>query len=522
MSPDRRRASLLIPRALAVPLLLASPRAAQDAAPAADAAPTTMLHLRSGDVLFGTILGHDPDGLSFRRLETGGQLALPWSFLDPTEAAGMRLRFGYVEAEAEELLVDAERLELADGTEVVGRIVNRTETHLWVKRAEGTIPIAKTSVRGPAAGVRVPALDIFTREELYQQRTFELQGRLAQEGRAGAEAHDELARYAERLLDYGHALEYYRAVASLDPSYESARIAQAIARAEEKAAQQQQVEYLSQIELFRARKRYDKALEALQSFPNLFKDSPLLEDWNALRERVFKSQERDLRDLIVSRWHHWSVRLARDAARKKTYEEVLGYLDEKMSEEVVEHVRSDAQTIAPGIEPDQVRRLWNERKSPYHQASYGLGTWLLGEAARKELDEKKDGQEKDPNATPAPGSQAEARKKLEERVKRYLENQKLARKGEEQVESKDEDPQVFWQGWDSAGRSQWILAYYAEKSGDFRDLQPRLSNCRECGGTGARDWLFTGAAIANQAAAQTLVPCPTCHTIGVVRRIRYR
>ncbi len=495
--------------------------AAQEAAPEATA--TTMLKLRTGDILFGSILAHDPDGLSFRRLETGGELRLPWSNLDPEESAAMRLRFGYVETEAEELLIDADRLELADGREVIGRIVNRTDEHLWVKRAEGTTPVPKSNVRA-VTGMQVPALDVFTKEELYQDKAFELQGRLALEGRAGAEAHDELARHAERLLDYPHALEHYQEVQALDPAYDTARLAQAVQRSQEKAAQQQQVEHLARIDLHRARKSYDKALAELESFPRLFPDSPLLEDWNKLQKRVAKSQERDLRDEVVRGWHEWTLRLAREAARKKSYEEVLGYLDEKMSEEVADKVREDVQKIAPGIDADAVRRLWNERKSVrYHTATYGLGTWLLGEAARAELDQKQEDEKAaaDPNAAPEKGSQAAARKKLEERIKRYLENQKLAQEAQQET-AQDEDPQVFWESWNLSGRAQWILAYYAEKSGDFRDLQPRFENCRECGGTGARDILFVGAAMAGQGAKQTLVPCQTCHTIGIVRRIRYR
>src|SRR5262249_23935277 len=151
------------------------------------------------------------------------------------------------------------------------------------------------------------------------------------------------------------------------------------------------------------------------------------------------------------------------------------------------------------IEVDQVKKLWAERKgTSFQSATYGFGTWLLGESARAELDKPKDKSKdpKDKNAkdakgkdtpttAPDPGkqSQAEERKKLEDRMKRYLENQKLtadaAKKG-----SKEDDPEAFWKSFDSASRSQWILAYYAEKSGDFRDLEPRFENCRECGGVG--------------------------------------
>jgi len=509
---------------LLVTLFLALP--AQDVAAATGtaeeaSAPTTMLRLRSGDIAFGQILEHDPDGIRFRNVETGGVLPLPWSVLDPNAADEMRTRYGYVEEQADEVMIDADRIELATGGEVIGRIVNRTDTHLWVKRAEGTVPLPKTQVRGAITTVQVPALDVFSKEELYQDKAFELGGRLSAGGRTGAQAHYELAQYAERLFDFVHALEHYRKAAELDPTFEAAKVKQLIASAERKAALQQQVDHLSRIDLQRARKRYDQAIALLNEFRTLYPDSPLLGDLNKMRERVARSQERDLREEIVRRWHFWAVRIAREAARKPTYEEIAAYLDEKMSEDVCQKVTEDVQTIAPGIEPDQVRAIWGARSGgKYRTATYGLGTWLLGESAREELDA---GKEKEAEA-PA-GSQSAERKKLEERIKRYLENQRLVRDAA-QNQSDEDDPEQFWKEWNWAGRSQWVLAYYAEKSGDMKDLQSRFSNCRECGGTGARDMLFTGSAInANgQAgkAGEILVPCPACHTIGIVRRIRYR
>src|SRR5262245_35394554 len=177
-------------------LLLGGAAFAQETADA----PSTMLRLRSGSIAFGQILAHDPDGIRFKLLETGGEVPLAWSVLDPTEAEEMRLAYGYVAAEAEELMVDADRIELANGRELVGRIENRTDTHLWVKRAEGTTPIPKTQIRGTITSVQAPALEIFTREELYQEKAFELGGRLTTQGRPGAQANEELARFAERLF----------------------------------------------------------------------------------------------------------------------------------------------------------------------------------------------------------------------------------------------------------------------------------------------------------------------------------
>lgn len=494
----------------------------QDAAPAAAApVPTQMLRLRSGAVDFGAIVSHTPEGVRFRRLESGGEVDLPWGYLDPLEADGLRTLYGYVETEDEELEIDADRIELVGGREVVGRIVNRSATHLSLKRAEGTVPIPITSVKGAITSTRAPALEVFTKEELYQEKTFELQTRLALQGRDGARAHDELAKHCERLLDFVHAAQHYRRVIELDPSFDPARLTAARARAETKAALQGEVDELAAIDLWRARKRYDLAIEGIKNFRTLHPKSSLLEDLNTLQARVAKAQERDLREAIVARWHHWSLRLAQEAGRKTSFEEVQAYLDEKMGEEVCQKVRDDVQTIAPGVEVDQVRKLWGERKGgKFHLATYGLGTWLIGESARAELDQDK---KKAAEAPPAPGSAAEARKKLEERISRYLANQKLTRSSGGGAQN-EEEPQAFWGEWNWSGRTQWVLAYYAEKSGDFRDIEGRLSACRECGGSGAREVLFTGSAASTDTggARGDIVPCPTCHTIGVVRRVRYR
>ncbi len=508
---------------LALLLLGSSVAASQEGAASAEAAPTRMLRMRSGEILWGSIESHDPDALRFRLLETGGLIPLPWSLLDPEEEHALRLVFGYLDAEIEELTVAAERITLNDGTELVGKIVDTDDDYLWFKRAEGTIPIDKRRLQGTTVLVQAPALDVYTKEELYQQRVFELGPVLALEGREGARAHDELARFAERLFDFPHAVEAYGLVRALDPTYDAERIAAALARSTTKAQEKQQIDLLAEIDLWRARKRYDKALEALAAFPDQFPDSPLLEDWNALRKRVLKHQEADLREEVVRRFHARALRLAREAARKDSYEEVIAYLDEGLSEEIVKQVQADLAELAPDIPPEEVQRLWRERKGGrIHQASYGLGTWLLGEsrALATPADEKDEGQAAE---KPASGSQAEARKKLEERIQRYLKNQELARAAQSGGgASKEDDPNEFWKEFDLAGRAQWILAYFVENSGLFQIDRIRFENCRECGGTGARDVVNTGSSISGDTAGDRLVPCPTCHTLGRVRRVRYR
>jgi hypothetical protein len=510
---------------LALPLfllaLLAAPTTAQEPRPSA--APVRMLRMRSGDILWGSIESHDPEGVHLRLVETGGLVPIAWSLLDPGEQRTLQLTYGYVDDDVEELSVDAERITLNDGSELVGRIVNGEGDFLWFKRAEGTIPIDKRRLQGAPVLVKAPALDVYTKQELYQQKAFELGPSLVLEGRGGAEAQDELARFAERLFDFPHALEHYMLVRTLDPTLDPERIAAAIARCTLKAEQQQQVDFLAEIDLWRARKRYDKALAALELFPRQFPESPLLEDWNALKARVLKHQEADLREQVVRSFHARAQRLARDAARKDDYEQVIAYLDEGMADALLQAVQKDLAEFAPDITPEQVQRLWRERKGGrIHLASYGLGTWLLGED-RALADPGKDKDKEPREEKPAPGSKAEARKKLEERIQRYLKNQELARAAQSGGgPSREDDPNAFWKEYDINGRANWVLAYFVESSGLFQIDRIRFENCRECGGTGVRDLVNAGSAISGDAASEMLLPCPTCHTLARVRRVRYR
>ena len=492
-----------------------------DAASAELQLPPMMLRLRTGGILWGSIVEHTPEWFRFRRVDNGGVVRLPWARLDPAEEENLRLRFGYVDAAADEIMVTVDRFPLRDGTEITGLIESRTDQYIYVKTAESTIPIPKTQIAGASTVVQVPALDIYTRGELYQQRVLELQADLLAEGEVGAKANYETAEFCERLFDYPRAAHHYRKAAELDPTFETELVLIAISRSEMKAEQQEQVDMIAQIDLYRARKRYDLAVELIQKFPVEFPDSPLMEDFRKMQDRVAKYQERDLRAETVRLWHKWTGKLTGQAARElKTHEAVLAYIEDGLLDELRTGVVEELQRLAPGIEPDEMQRFWDERKGGRRrQATYGLGTWLLGEdRALAELvsqEEKKEPAEK--------GSQGEERQKLEERIKRYLENQELARKAKVGGESDEDDPEKFWAQWNWSGRSLWTQAYFVEHSGLFRLEKVLFNNCRGCGGKGVREVIFTGSAVSGDAGGNhRLIRCPTCRGIARTRRIKYR
>jgi hypothetical protein len=188
--------SILLPVLVLLSFLAPAARA-QDVS-----AEVRILRLADGRFEWGRILSHDPDGLVFGRLENGGRARLPWSFLHPEEDLELRTRFGYVDLSGEEVLAEAERIVTNEGVEVIGRIVERTADAYLVKTSTGTIPVPKSRVNTAPTIVRVNALLVWTRAELYANEA-------GQVDLTTAGGNVALAKFCERILDFAHAAEHW-------------------------------------------------------------------------------------------------------------------------------------------------------------------------------------------------------------------------------------------------------------------------------------------------------------------------
>ncbi len=480
-----------------------------------------MLQLRDGGILWGAIETHDPDGLTFQRLDNGGRLALPWGWLDPRQEQELRLRYGYVDLEVEEVQIKAHRIPLLDGTELIGLIVSHTPESLRVKTATSLVTIPTHRVAEPPTRTLVPALDIYTRDELYEQKLAEhpeIRVEDVSEHPELAATHLDIAAYCERILAFAQARKHYVLAEDANPAAITPELEQRAARAHQKAQVQEQVDYLGEAQLWRARKQFDRALAMLADFGTLYPDSPLQEDMLKEREKTLQAQERALREAVAKKWHFWTAKIAHEKGRDVSFQEAQAYADGAMSEDVAEAVRKDMENIDPTIDVDRVRRLWQERKGyKIQRASYGLATWLLGpEKARAEL-------EKDvPKEEPKTDKDAE-RQKLENKIERYIKNQQRQQRSAS-TQGTDEDPEAYWATMSPSQKASWIKAYYVEFSGDMQLLRLSPLPCRTCGGTGAREVVATGSAgnRGTEQAGLNIVTCPTCHTVGVVRRVNYK
>lgn len=471
-----------------------------------------MLQLRDGTIRWGAIEGHSPGQLQFRRLETSGLVSLPWSMLDPIQSETLRREFGYIEVEVDEAYVEGDRLVLEGGGNVEGVIVSREGKNFLVK-TEGTLQVVpKARVRGIETGIQLAALDVYSREELYGLY-------LAESDATSPESMLQLARKCESILDFPHAAESYAKALELGLETDRSAVEGMLARAEVKAANQEQVEYLRNVDFLRKRGRFDKAVEKLAAFETAFPGSALLEDSRKQATKLLLARDEAARVLVQKRWPYWAKILTRRQSLENSLEVARSWASEDASTAIQALVHADVQKkVTQAISLEEVRGLWEKRKRVrYSPASYRAdGTWLLGtEAAQRGLEDE------GTRAKAGPVSEVDAQRvAVEERIKRYVDNQRLARTAQSGVSNGDEY-QTFWTTYSQGARAGWLLAYYVENSGDFEmRARPQLLPCKTCGGSGAIELLVTGTVRGDQ--TDGLAPCPLCHGVQYSRRIYYR
>jgi hypothetical protein len=484
---------------------------------------TTMLQLFDGGILWGSIVGHDAQTLHIERLDTGGRVRLPWNQLAPALAESLQDRFGYIDRSGEEIMIEAERLFLNDGRDVVGVILNQTEDAFWIKTATSTYPVPKLQIKAPPTRVKVSALEIYTREELYKSEVAKLDP-------TSPAAHWDMGGYCERIYDFAHAIEHFQAARALEPEFRKNELTAALERNTAKVALQTQIDALREVDMLRARGRFDDAVAKADAFIASFEDSPLRADAAKKKAQVLKARDAKLKERVSEAWLRWLPRLLDQKARtpELTIEAALDYLDQGLRNDLVENVTKEVtKTVTREATADLVRRYWAERApGRWRSATYGQGTWLLGEAeARKGLEEEEEKPAEQLSETDA------ARKELADRIKRYQQNQAMLSKSQGGAESEGEDRAGFWAEFQSSSKSLWMLAYHVEHSGEYQLRKPSFTNCPDCGGRGVREIVNIRGAL-NAGNAQggqrvtggqvSLAKCPTCFHMGVFRRVSFR
>jgi len=235
-----------------------------------------------------------------------------------------------------------------------------------------------------------------------------------------------------------------------------------------------------------------------------------------------RTKERVLGERIQKRWFYRTTQMIRAIARQKgqTMDSLTTLMDGDWTEQLRAAVAQDVRNLEPDITPELVGQYWlQRRKGRFHVATYGDGTWLLGDDRAKSGLEKSERKKTNKPKAKANTPQSE----FQDRVQRYLDNQRrAARASFSGSKGQVEERQVAWELMSLDGKAMWLLAYYVEFSGEF-EVRPAVAHmCRTCGGNGALETVEVGVTRNQGTQGGRLSRCHTCHGVAIVRRVRFR
>ncbi len=468
-----------------------------------------ILKMRDGRVLLCTLDDHDFEGLSVTRSLDGARYRFAWSDLFPGEADQLRAGLGYkIETSVPE--VEADRLLLVNGQVLTGRVL-RSDTENIELRTHNTVSlIPRARLAAPPEKIRVPAPEVLTPEQFYLEKVLELEA-------GSGIAHYEFALQLQSVFALERALEQLdlaqvlaeaegddSLLKRLEPARNSVQLS---------LKNKDQAELLEKVRQAMNRERFVEARELLDEFGSSYPNSELKGEYLDLLDRFDDRRRAGMERFLARRWYTVAsveirgVALDRDAA----VDELLDWATEELPQRMRERMAEELVPMAGEVDASEIEALWQARVdhgSKRHQATYGNGTWILGEEkARAGLVEEEDEAESGKTA---------AQREIEERTKRYLDN--LERQRRRASGDEDVTPEDWWRRAKASQRYQFLLAYYAENSGDYEITHVSFSYCGTCGGQGH----LTSIDLGSQGSRQRRYPCPTCQKIQVQRAITFR
>jgi len=468
-----------------------------------------VVQLRSGDVLLGKVDAHE-DGLTVVRFDNGGVLDLTWDQLSNESAGRIKALFNLSVEDEDQAMVTAERLryELAGGgvDEVVGRVVDENDTTITVRRLGVNYPIRRDQVRRRST-VEVPAVDVFTRDEFYNEKLVEIAPG------DDADKHIKLADELVRVGDYDRAKDHLDRARELGGGRQPNLLAGKIKRLKlfrESAAER---EFLDRIKIALARGDFKKGKGLIEDFERKHSKSKLQGEFLRVKDRFDKARQRYLTVRTTELWYKAMFPVARKKAVESgvTFEDARDYAESEMGQDIRAKVQK-----ALGIPAEEVDVLWQQRfdyrGGPRAQRySYGVGSWTLGSDAIVKGTKLEAG-----HAVEQESAVDRQKRRTREKIRRALDRQRRAAARNRGPSHDKDTPGEWWKKATADEKTVWLRAYYVEHGGDLRVENASISkSCDECGGEGKT----TSFGLSGK---RQRVECWLCHGTRFWRAIRAR
>lgn len=510
---------------LAASLALALLPAALSAGPAPRAAlagegdrPPEVVRLKVGSEVVGEVVGFDEaKGVKLRRVEDGALLDVGFDQMVPEDARRIRAAEGYLPDEPEPILVDAMRVTLMDGTELLGVIVEQGVETFTLRQGTKSWPLVRARVRSIVPD-QVDALEVYPAEELYAQE-------VARRNLGGALDHYNMALFCESLQLWPRVQEHLAQVTALDPAFKADIVAAKAKRATLRLESGEESSLLAKAHRFAQRDQYDDALAILDDFLAEKPGSGLRSDFEKARALIKRQRDKWIREQTIVHFFSYVGRVARQIATE------AGSSAKSARKRMELEGTTMALEATAGwlrVDPKEVQAMWEAEDrnvaSP-HYANYGSGTFTLGvDLALKGLVKEEETEGGD-EAGPGPGNET-----LEDKIKKLIEQKKkeqeAAQKRAKEGGAKKQEargPEIadvppteeeWWNALGADDRTDYLVAWWADHDPHVKIFKFDGRKCSHCTGIGVLRFF-------DRNGQDKSVPCPRCKGIQIDRILRF-
>lgn len=470
--------------------------------------PAQAIQLKGGRVLVGEILDVSAEGLSFHRLDNGGLLELRWEDLASESAVRIKHLKGLLVEDEEEITVEADVIRYSvQGSaqdEVVGLVTSKTADRFFVERKGVVLPIARRSIKSISKR-QVPVYEVYTREGYYALKNAEIAPG------DDADKHILLADVMRRVGDFMASQKHLLEAQRLGGGHQRSRLQPMLSRLKILMESEAEREVLKEIRILRNKKSFVRAMEKIAEFRERFPNSKLQVDFEREQRRYAKAREQHMIGQVYQRWSRTLLSVARDKATSDqlTLSSAKDFVENHMAGEIFAKIAESLK-----IETSEVEEFWQQRhKHGRRRAdlfSYGVGSWVLGEA------EIISGTKLDAAAEKTGSRSSESRGEWERITRKLEENRKRSRKAARRNRGgKQESDEQWWRRSSGADRQFWLRAYFAENGGQMELSRAFLQECVTCSGNGF-------VRVRGLSGPEQKEECHLCHGTKHTRTIRAR
>lgn len=496
------------------------------APPAVEEKPIT-LHLADGTPVSGVILDNGFDeasGVTLRRDDNGGVLRLRWDQVLGRDVERIKRAYGFSGDEAPVVQLDALKVTTATG-EIIGIDGGREGDAVLIRRKNEITRVPQSTIRNIETVV-VDALDVEEPTALFERT-------LAKIDQTRAVDWYNLALTAEGLTLFEQAKQCHATCLELDPEFPKRDlIRERLVLLDVKMAEREQTDVLMRVRSLKAHKRFPEAAALAQEFVTKWPSSrQLAQVQREMKDIAVRQKQAMLAGLRTNFFSILEKQVLQPYAydRKKSLGESMTFAQEEAFEATVERLAKFLK-----IEPDAVLALWEERGSDGspNTASYGGGTFILGEDSKKGYDKKalaaakeaKEKEAKDAEDAKKKGGE----KSLEDKINEKLKEKAKAREARNAKRKQAADviadvpptPDEWWAAASTDERLSFLLAFFAEKAGKVNVIALDQRFCSTCSGNGSLEFYLTNRG--SNGESEEAVPCPRCKTLGFDRLVKFK